>query len=320
MQYRYTWMFLLFSTVIVGCNDPAGYLSDPADYIKPTIAVIRFDNRASVQTQWSLGDGFQSVLVDRLVDSERFVVLERPELGAIVSEQQLQASGLTRTQRQAKLRNLKNAQYLVKGSITEFSVTQGGSAYANWNDWWRMLGVGASGSAEKAIVGVTLNVVDVESGEIVDSAALEGSAYATAFSAQVDYKKINFGGTAFYRTRMGRAVKDVLEDGVKHVVRVIASQPWRPKIATLEPDGTVLINGGTNRKLTPGMLFEVYQLGDPIMDPDTGDILGRRARTVLATVEIIDVQPKFAGAKLLTGKQSLLEEGQLCSPYKPVKK
>ena len=319
MNKCWTWMLLLVATA-GGCSDPAGYFADPADYVKPTVAVIRFDNRASIQSQWSIGDGFQSVLVDRLVDSGRFSVLERAEMGAVIGEQKLQASGLTRTQRQVKRMNLKNAQYLVKGSITDFNVTQGAGAYASWQDWWRMLGIGGSANAEKAVVGVTLNVVDVESGEIVDSTALEGSAYATAFSGRVDYKQLTFGGNAFYRTPLGRAMKDVLGDVVRHVVRVIASQPWRPKIATIEPDGSVLLNGGTNRNIKPGMQYEVYLLGAPIKDPDTGDTLGRRAKQVIATVEVVDVQAKFAGARILSGDKTALEPGLLCSPYVPVPK
>jgi len=41
---------------------------DGAAYIKPGVAVMKFENRAQFDMHWDLGGGMRDILVDRLVE------------------------------------------------------------------------------------------------------------------------------------------------------------------------------------------------------------------------------------------------------------
>ena len=94
--------------------------SSPEDFVKPSIAVMTFENRAGGARGLNVGDGMKDVLVDRLMATRRFRVIERPEISRVLQELQLQNSGITRAQRRAAMGRIKNVQYLIKGTITDF--------------------------------------------------------------------------------------------------------------------------------------------------------------------------------------------------------
>ena len=96
-----------------------------ASYVKPTIAVLRFDNKAPVPFQWDLGGGTKDILTDRLVKTDRFHVIERPDIESVMREIHLENTGQTREQDRAKVGQLKNLQYLIKGTITDFGQVGG---------------------------------------------------------------------------------------------------------------------------------------------------------------------------------------------------
>ena len=97
-----------------------GFGRNPDDYVKPTIAVMKFENRASFPLGWNLGGGMQEVLVDRLMETNRYHVVERQELDSVMNEIQFQQSGATRPQGKAATGRIKNCQFLIKGVVTDF--------------------------------------------------------------------------------------------------------------------------------------------------------------------------------------------------------
>ena len=146
-----------------GCDGAGRWGRADPKLLKPTVAVMKFENRAPFPLGWDLGDGMKDVLVDRLMATGRFTVVERPELSSVMSELRLQHSGVTRTQRRAALGRLKNVQYLIKGTITDF-----GHVSTN-RGMFRGFGWDLFGGGTRAIMGMTMYVVDVESGEIICS-------------------------------------------------------------------------------------------------------------------------------------------------------
>ena len=240
---------------------------DPALFVQPTVAVMKFENRAAFPLRWKLGDGMADILVDRLMATRRFHVIERPELGSVLGELRLQHSGATRRQRKAAPGRLKNVQYLIKGTVTDFGHVSTTSGWLKARSW------GFSGSHARAIVGMTFSVVDVESGEILSSQRLEGSVNAESVAVKGRYQDVAMGGSVFYQTPLGRATARVMDDAVRKITEAIASRRWQPKIAVLNDDGTVLLNGGADRKVAVGGQYDVLETGQAIADPDTGDMV-----------------------------------------------
>jgi curli biogenesis system outer membrane secretion channel CsgG len=297
--------------VCAGCRTD---LADPReDFVKPTVAVMKFENRSAFPLGWNLGDGMADVLVDRLVATRRLHVIERPELDSVLRELRFQNSGATRTENRAATGRLKNVQYLVKGTVTDFGHVSAGT------NWLGLPNLDIYGSSNRAVMALTLYVVDVESGEIICSESLQETVTAQDLNVKVAYQNISFGGTVFYSTPLGKATSRVIEKAVRRVTETIASQPWEPKIAQVQEDNTVIINGGANRGLQVGDEFDVIEAGGTILDPDTGDVLGNRTGKTLGRVKVTSVQDRYSVAAVTSGASAGLQTGMKCrraaTPY-----
>jgi curli biogenesis system outer membrane secretion channel CsgG len=298
---------LLALGVSAGCGGGLGlHGRNPDDYVKPTIAVMKFENRAGFPLNWSLGDGMQEILVDRLLATGRYHVVERQELGAIMQEHQFQQGGATRPQGKVAKGRIRNCQYLIKGAVTDFghiSTSTGGFSAWNWDIF---------GGANRAVMGIVLYVVDVESGEIIASENIEESVSARDLQVKAAYEGISFGGSAFYQTPLGRATRKVVERAIGRITTAIASQPWEPQIALVQEDGNVIINGGKDRGVRSGAEFEVLDAGNTILDPATGDAIGRSAGRKVGRLIVHEVKERYSTATIVVGGAPDFRPGQAC--------
>ncbi|MFP4053321.1 MAG: CsgG/HfaB family protein [Phycisphaerae bacterium] len=279
----------------------------PEGYVKPTIAVMKFENLAPFPLRWNLGDGMRDILVDRLVDTDCYQVLERAEMDSLLAEMRLQNSGATRKQGRAKVGRWKNVQYLIKGTVTDFG-------HVSSHDGGLGLGsnFGLFGNGSCAVMGVTLYVVDVETGQIICSERIEETVAAKDVSVKAAYKDVALGGNMFYRTPLGRATERVIDKAVRKVTNVVVAQPWRPQVAMIDEDGTVLINGGQDRKVSVGDEFVVKASGDAVIDPSTGDILGYHDGSPVGRIRIVEVQGRYSRAQVVEGERERMSIGQNC--------
>ncbi|MNQ82203.1 hypothetical protein D3C85_972500 [compost metagenome] len=65
------------------------------------------------------------------------------------------------------------------------------------------------------------------------------------------------------------------------------------KVASVESEFRVVLNAGEVDGMRTGMTFVIFELGDDIIDPDTGDSLGQLER-VKGKIEITHVQEKMS--------------------------
>jgi curli biogenesis system outer membrane secretion channel CsgG len=292
--------------VCAGCGGLGLSGRNPEDYVKPTIAVMKFENRAGFPLNWSLGDGMQEILVDRLLATGRYHVVERQELGAIMNELKFQQGGATRPQGKAATGRIRNCRYLIKGAVTDFGhVSANTGALSAWN--WDFLG-----GSNRAVMGIVLYVVDVESGEIIASENIEESVSAKDLSVKAAYEGLSFGGSVFYQTPLGRATKKVVDRAIKRITTAIASQPWEPQVALVQEDGSVIINGGKDRGVKSGAEFEVLEAGKPIVDPATGDAIGQSPGRSLGRLIVHEVKERYSTATIVVGRAADLKPGQAC--------
>ena len=300
-------LLCLALAVSAGCGDKLGFNGrNPDDYVKPTIAVMKFENRAGFPLNWSLGDGMQEILVDRLLASGRYHVVERQEISAIMDEHKFQQGGATRPQGKVASGRIRNCQYLIKGAVTDFGhISTSTGAVTAWN--WDFLG-----GSNKAVMGIVLYVVDVESGEIIASENIEESVSARDVQVKTAYEGISFGGSVFYQTPLGRATRKVVERAIARITTAIASRPWEPQIALVQEDGSVVLNGGRDRGVKSGAEFEVLDEGKPILDPVTGDPIGQSAGRKVGRLIVHEVKERYATATIVVGRAADFKPGQAC--------
>jgi curli biogenesis system outer membrane secretion channel CsgG len=295
----------LLLTTLTGCATPNNPRAEAC--VKPTIAVMKFENRAQFPLAWDLGGGTRDVLVDRLVKTDRYRVIERPEIDSILRELQFQQSGATRAHERAALGQLKNVQYLIKGTVTDFTHVSSASGFLSTGP------LGLFGGSNRAVKAMTVYVVEVESGEIVVSQTVQESVSASDLNVKAVYKDVAFGGNVFYKTPLGEATAKVIDKAVAGVTQAIANRPWAPRVALVPGDGTVVLNGGADRQLKPGDQLELLRPGPQIIDPDNGDVLGRSADKVVGRLTVREVAPRYSIATLLDPATDCTV-GQLCRP------
>jgi curli biogenesis system outer membrane secretion channel CsgG len=297
--------------LIAGCVSKGTWAGDnPDDFVRPTIAVMKFESRAAGNFGWNLGDGMREVLVDRLMATGRYHVVERQELAAVTAEHKLQESGVTRPEGRISTNRLKNCQYLIKGVVTDFGYVSRDSANASLFNWSFFDG------SHKAVMGVILYVVDVESGEIIASESIHESVRAKDSAVQADYKNVSFGGATFYQTPLGQVAAKVIDQAVMRITGAIAAAPWEPAVALVQDDGSVVINGGRDRGIKAAARFEVLAPGQPIIDPMTGDSIGLAPGKYIGHIEVFDVQPRYSLARVVSGQAAEFAPGSLCRPMK----
>ena len=148
---------------------------------KPTVSVPDFKNEVANIPWWSasVSNQLADALANELAATGGLQVVERQNLKAVLSEQELAELGITRPEAGAERGQMTRAQYLVLGRVNayEAGVEQKSEARSS-----SFLGFGGGeGAAEaKAYVAIDLRVVDSTTGEIVGSKTVEGTATDTA--------------------------------------------------------------------------------------------------------------------------------------------
>lgn len=262
--------------------------------LTPVVAVTAFDNRGGFASQWNVGEGMADLLSAALLDTESVMVVERKNIQDVLGELQRQESALFRGEGRVDRGRLRNARFVIRGTITDFTVIEGASGL--FNTHWIMFGA----SRSKARVAIAMQLVDVENGDVLSVIKSDGDASAGGSRARINYKEVSFGGDSFFRTPLGEATEEAIDDAVSRLLRAIPSQPWIPMIAESGPAG-VVINGGHNTRMLAGQVFDVCGPERLVTDPLTGNVISRAPGPATGRVQVTEVFPLAAQAKLLSG-------------------
>ncbi|QJC57043.1 Putative lipoprotein [Polaromonas vacuolata] len=182
------------------------------DYSGPltAISIGKFENRSDYMRGIfsdavdRLGNQAQTVLLSHLKQSKRFSVMDRSNMAEIKEE-----SALLK-----KSQNLIGANFVVTGDITEFGRKQVGDK--------QLFGLLGRGSTQIAYAKATLNIVNVQTSEVVFSA--QGAGEYSLSEREV----IGFGGTAGYDSTLNGKVLDLaIREAVQKIVSTIDSGAWR---------------------------------------------------------------------------------------------
>ena len=74
----------------------------------------------------------------------------------------------------------------------------------------------------------------------------------------------------------------------------------------------MVINGGRNRNVESGADYQVYEVGSPIVDPDTGDVIGHQPGTPIGQIRVRQVQDLYSVASIVNGSTGDFQVGQRC--------
>ncbi len=148
---------------------------------KARIAVSRFTDKTG--KGWytgAMGDGMADMLATSLFNTNRFIVLERQGMQAVLQEQNLGASGRVSQETAAPIGKIEGAELLVMGAVTEFepgsSGAGGGLGGAGVPGAAGLIFGAISGGIRESHLAIDLRLVDARTSRIVSATSVEGSA------------------------------------------------------------------------------------------------------------------------------------------------
>jgi curli biogenesis system outer membrane secretion channel CsgG len=175
------------------------------------IAVGKFDNRSSFMRGLfsdgvdRLGSQAKTVLITHLQQTNRFRVLDRDNMAEAEQEAQIKQQS----------QQLKGADYLITGNVTEFGRKEVGDI--------QLFGILGRGKQQVAYAKVSLNIVDSATSEVVYS--VQGAGEYALSTREV----VGFGGTSSYDSTLNGKVLDLaIREAVNNLTAAVDSGAWKP--------------------------------------------------------------------------------------------
>jgi curli biogenesis system outer membrane secretion channel CsgG len=270
---------------------------------KKRVAVIRFENVgrfAQRYGDWDVGGGLAAQLTTALIESGKFIVVERTAIGDVLREQEMGLEKVVSKETAAKAGQVLGAQLLVKGAVTEFEQDAEGGGLKLGVNVAPGVTLGGGGTAVNAQVGLDLRLIDTATGQVVRSVKSEGKATKRGIAASIDVRQVSLGGDAFNSTPLGQATRQAIERAVAAIYTHMERLPWTARVMEVV-DGAVYINAGQEAALRTGDRFDVTSVVRELTDPDTGQIRAVIENKV-GQFQIEKVEDKYSVGRMVTGE------------------
>lgn len=258
------------------------------------IAVIAVATAAS-GTDWTK-ELTEAEIERALSQGGRFRTLSRGSLDAVLQEQKRVQSDLFDPNKGAEVGKLVGADYIVYGKcLTVENKEEGFSA------------LGVNKKSNKVIIKVQMQLLDVETGDIVDTFSYNEKAEASSTSVS------GYGSNSAAISQKevyGDKIKDIATNYIGRIQQLI---PIEASIV-LTKGNEAAIDLGENGSVKPGMEFEVFTEGQPIKN-SAGEVLGYD-RTKHGLIRIVRVEPKLAWGSIV---QTFGDNGQADSTPNPAR-
>jgi curli biogenesis system outer membrane secretion channel CsgG len=180
--------------------------NEPVDGPKKRIAVMPFDVKVARGGQ--IGSGMSHMLADALVNTNRFIVLERQHVKDVMAEQDFGRSGRVKKETAPAVGEIEGAQLLIRGAVTTFEPECSGGTLA-------VVGV------KKACVSVNMRIIDAKTGRVLNATTVDGSALTAGvgLTANVSTMPLPLGLGGWSKTPMERAIRNCIDAAVQHIVK-----------------------------------------------------------------------------------------------------
>jgi len=261
---------------------------------KIKVAIWEFDNNAA-HTYWywdKMGPAARNIIDTAFSEnkllSNKFSVVERNKLSLVLKEQGLGQSGAVDPATAAKVGKILGVKYIILGGIDKFNIE-------NTRAGLGRLGVG--GNLRQSNATINLRVIDSTTAERVISISGDGQIKkGGGFVKDASFSKDEEWGIA----------SDTINEAAKAVVEKLVSGDYLARISdAAHPGGLVegkiikvegnkaYINLGSSSGIKMGDKFSVFNVGEALIDPDTGAKLGASEKQT-GNGSVVELQDKFA--------------------------
>lgn len=226
------------------------------------------------------GATFSSELQDLYTQSRRFAVLDRSQNEAYRQEKALWESDNTGLTEKARMGQVLGLDYILVGKVEKASTRR-------WSKNIELTGEVKHYASSS--LRVRYQLIEVPTRQVKWSDSISLSA-----------------GNGNLNGLINQAIKGIFQQTMDNIypLRLINVKGKR-----------VIINQG-GKTLKVGSYYTVFDLGEKLVDPYTGEVLGQD-ESAIGKIRITEVKPKLAYAELIEGDSSLLEKNQIARPTSP---
>jgi curli biogenesis system outer membrane secretion channel CsgG len=217
--------------------------------LKRKVAIARFTNETRYgqsfflnQSDDRIGKQAVDILSSKLMETEKFILLERADLDKIQKELTMGNA--------SPLKNMSD--YLIVGSVTEFGRKDQSE-----------VGIFSRTKKQTAYAKVHIRLIDVYSGQIIYSEEGDGESFSEAGTV------FGVGQKAGYDSSLNdKALEAAITNLSSNIIENLLGKEWRAYILGYE-DGLFIISGGKSQNISPGDKFDVMEEGKKINNPQT---------------------------------------------------
>jgi curli biogenesis system outer membrane secretion channel CsgG len=257
----------------------------PLKGLKKSIAVMEFVNESAFTAQWQVGSGIADMLTEALIETDRFVVVERPDIQRILRQQGLGFSGKSPLVEGLGTGRFIPAHVAVTGAVAEFSFEKEST--------------GDGDVAGTAHVTIYVEMFDTSTEQLLFSQTVEKKGMYTGADADYASKETAIGRGLFKNTPLGKATQEAVNEAAHWVALSMEEVAWRGSVVIVQ-GGRVYLNCGKREGVRPGQRFVVYTKGEDLTDPNSGELLGVE-ETRAGAVSVVEVMEKYSIAKIEQG-------------------
>lgn len=289
---------------------------------KKRVAVLNFDY-GTVQTavesifgtNQDVGKGVSDMLVNQLVNSGSYIVVERSAIDKVLAEQNFSNSYRADPATAAKIGRLLGVNDIIVGSITQFgrddqTRTIGGGALGGLTGRFGIGGI--QRRKAKAVVGLSARIVDVDTGQILAVAEGKGESTRSGESllggggggGSAAGGTYNMGSSNFANTILGEAVHQAVNGLASNLEQDAGKLPTVQRAImgyVADASGNPLIlNVGSNAGVRVGDELGVYRKVRDVKDPVTGKVIktieDKIGEVKVTEVDALSSEAQFTGS------------------------
>ncbi len=200
---------------------------------KARIAVADFDVKAANRAGREIGSGLREMLVTALLNSNRFSVVERQALSAVMQEQELSASGAAQSSTGPQRGKIKTADLIITAAVTEFEPQASGGRAGIGGGGGVGSGIlgGLLGAAlNKAHMALDIRVVDTSTSEVLAATRVQGQASDISGAIMGGFLGswgLGGGLSAYANTPMEKAIRVCIIEAVRYISQTVPANFYK---------------------------------------------------------------------------------------------
>ncbi|MFD2207006.1 CsgG/HfaB family protein [Kiloniella antarctica] len=265
---------------------------------KRVVSVGKFDAVGSFEQKygdWDIGGGLSAMMTSALVESGRFIVVERANVQQVLAEQQMKGQNITSPTTGPELGQVTGLNFLIYGAVTEFGDQDEGGGFGvglSGGNIGNLFSGALSRQSASGKVAMDIRLVNATTSQVEEVYRVSETIDNSSWDLSLGYKGVSMGTNQFLKTPLGEATRKAITRAVQMIAAKSNSVAWTGRVVDFD-SGQVYINAGSNSGIQTNDKFMVERVIKKLTDPQTGEVLMIRKKE-LGLVTVSDVTQKVS--------------------------